>query len=352
MDTPRQLVTIRTVSDLLPIPGADLIEVAQVDGWKCVVKKGDFRVGDMGVYFEIDSILPCNKPQFDFLTKGVKPHRLKTIRLRKQLSQGLLVPLNQFPELLDDAGKSYNDLAGILGVIKYDPDPPAAFREPLRKGFIGWVQRTFPWFFRKKKRPLFPSFLRKTDQERIQNCIHEVLSARRFGTVYEVTEKLDGSSMTLFNNGKRTGVCSRNLELDPKKNPDNHFVRMYLKYLPSLKDIPGYAIQGEIVGPGIQGNKYGLRDFEFYVFDVFNIETQKYLTPDERRELLKRVPEFDHVAVVRHWVQATTLDIMLKEADGGSNLNANVAREGLVWKSMSGDFSFKVISNAWLEKNE
>jgi hypothetical protein len=114
VNTERKLVTIREVSDLQPIPGADAIEVATVDGWKCVVKKNIFSVGDWALYFEIDSILPIGKPQFDFLTKGVKSHRLKTIRLRKQLSQGLLLPIDDFPELQTKLSNLGQDATALL----------------------------------------------------------------------------------------------------------------------------------------------------------------------------------------------------------------------------------------------
>lgn len=330
MNTKRQLVTVRTISDLLPIPGADAIEVAQVDGWKCVVKKGAFKIGDPALYFEIDSILPSNVPQFEFLTKGKKPHRLRTIRLRKQLSQGLLMPFSEFPDLAATV-TSLDDIAAYLGVIKYDPELPAQ----LRGKALG----------------NFPTFLRKTDQERIQNIVQEVF-VDRAGKLYEVTEKLDGSSLTLYNNAGKTGVCSRNLDLDIEGSPDNVMVLMYQKYKEALETADGYAIQGEIVGPGIQGNKYNLTEHKFFVFDVFNINAQRYLAPFERAYFLQCYPMFTSVPVVGEDVQVVTLEHVLANAEGPSYICDGVQREGLVFKAKEGGFSFKAISNAWLERNE
>jgi hypothetical protein len=352
VNTERKLVTIREVSDLQPIPGADAIEVATVDGWKCVVKKNIFSVGDWALYFEIDSILPIGKPQFDFLTKGVKSHRLKTIRLRKQLSQGLLLPIDDFPELQTKVSKLGQDVTALLGVTKYDPDPPPQIRNnPQYKGIRGFFRWIRDRLFRKRK-PLFPSFIRKTDQARIQNCAKEVCGSRLFKTHYEVTEKLDGSSLTLFNRKGVTGVCSRNLQLDPKKDPTNPMVQMYEKYLALLKSMTNYAIQGEIIGPTIQGNKYKLDEYRFYVFDIFDIEKQRYLTPLERMKLIAPFSPFEGVPVIAYGVRANSLETMLKEADGESKITAGVAREGFVYKAIDEDYSFKVISNAWLEAHE
>lgn len=331
MNTERQLVTVRTVSDLLPIPGADLIEVAQVDGWRCVVKKGVFKIGDPALYFEIDSILPSNIPQFEFLTKNKKPHRLKTIRLRKQLSQGLLMPFSEFPELAATV-TSLDDIAAYLGVIKYAPELPAQ----LRGKAIG----------------NFPPFLRKTDQERVQNIVSEVF-VDRWDKLYEVTEKLDGSSMTLYNQDGRTGVCSRNLDLDIEGSPDNVMVLMYQKYKAAMERHKNIAIQGEIIGPGIQGNKYNLIEHRFFVFDVFDIESGYYMSPATRHKILQDfLPEFEHVPVLNDKTGFTSLPLLLERADGESVVCAGVQREGLVFKAVEGGFSFKVISNAWLERNE
>jgi RNA ligase (TIGR02306 family) len=194
---------MRTVREILPIEGADRIELAKVDGWQMVVGKGDFKVGDRGVMFEIDSLIPGDDERFKFLSRGqVRTHyRIKSMKLRGTLSQGLLMPTSI---LTDDEAEQLmlspeQDMAALLGVQKYEPTMPMGGKQ---KG-------TFPTH-------LVP----KTDQERIQN-VPEVLEGRN-NREFEITEKLDGTSCTFFacieegpvlGDSIRTGVCSRNWEM-------------------------------------------------------------------------------------------------------------------------------------------
>ncbi len=184
----RKLVTIRQINALNPIPGADAIEAAKVEGWTVVVKKGEYQVGDFCMYFEIDSFLPESDPRYAFLMKsstrkfeGVRGHKLRTIKLRGQLSQGLTLPIEQFPELNISDHKEQRialrecDFAETLGIKKFELPIPASLNGEVKGSF--------------------PNFIRKTDQERCQNLVDEIFAENKEAT-YEVTTKLDGTSIT------------------------------------------------------------------------------------------------------------------------------------------------------------
>ena len=345
----RQLVTIRTVSELIPIEGADRIELAKVDGWQCVVKKGDFQVGDQGFYFEIDSILPADDERFAFLEQ--RKFRIKSMKLRGALSQGLLMPMSI---LTDDEREQLsqewelsatdNDLTAFFRVQKYEPPLPIA----------GEQKGTFPTH-------LVP----KTDQERIQN-IPEVLAGRLYSE-FEVTEKLDGTSCTIFSYVEdvdphgdvptemriKVGACSRNWEM--KLDDQNVYAQMVEEHdlVNKLRKLErSVAIQGEIIGGRIQGNKYKRGQQEFYVFDVYDITARRYLNADERRQLVTAL-DLRHVPVISYTELngEMTLDGVLAEAEGKSQL-FDTQREGLVFKERNGTLTFKAISNKFLLKNE
>lgn len=334
----RKLVTIRTISEIIPIEGADQIEVVKLDGWQCVAKKGEFLAGQKAVYHEIDSFLPQH-PRYDFLTgrgiqtngDGSKGYRLRTVRLRKQLSQGLALPLSMFPELQEPMPE---DLSELLGVTKYEPALPAQLAGQA-KG-------------------LFPSFLKKTDQERIQNCPW-VLQDRE--SEWEVTQKLDGSSMTAFWSDGEFGVCSRNLELQETEGNTFWQVANRNRMRERLADLgKNIALQGELIGPGIQGNMHGLAQAEFYLFDIWLIDKRRHASIDERAELMampqllgiKEAPvlEFDVTTQVFGGSISVALDYAASVRD---KINpANKTPEGVVWKRKDGRESFKIISTKYL----
>jgi RNA ligase (TIGR02306 family) len=179
----RKLASIRVISDIQPIEGADKIELAIVDGWKVVVaKEVGHKVGNMVVYCEIDSYLPV-RDEFEFLRKssykkmsdGTEGFRLKTIKLRGQVSQGLILPMSvvEYTNVQFEVGM---DVTNLLGIVKYEPPIPAELAG--------------------KVKGLFPSFIRKTDEERIQNLSSEYDELKNH--TYYVTEKLDGSSATFY----------------------------------------------------------------------------------------------------------------------------------------------------------
>jgi hypothetical protein len=388
----RKLASIRVVKELLPIKGADLIEVAVVDGWQCVVKKGEFKAGDMGVYFEIDSFLPI-RDEFEFLRKscfkkmGEKEGlRLRTIKLRGTISQGLILPMS-IMESFDIIGKHYElgqDVTKLLEVEKYDPPIPAQLQGQIRGNF--------------------PSFIKKTDQERIQNVfdkysrkfidnndviieqldkekyagrIQELLDTREENEIrtmdFEATLKLDGTSCTYYVadplkfNVKDLdeptdaffGHCSRNLESKEgdstpwKIARDSKIKDAMIQFFRETGR--SFAIQGELMGPGIQGNRENLTAPAFYLFDIWDIDNQTYVTPEQRDYMCEYIG-VNHVPVLdtkmRVFEKFTSIKEILDFAEGKS-INSEI-REGIVFKSnklIDGEIvSFKAISNKFLLK--
>lgn len=327
----RKLATIRTIGDINPIFGADSIEVATIDGWKVVVGKNQFRVGDFCVYIEIDSVLP-EKPEYEFLRKkcfidkhGFKGFRLKTARLLGQLSQGLAIP---FDRSIGAVGYIGEDVTEMLGIVKYDPPIPAEISGEVSGAY--------------------PSFIPKTDQERIQNFPDKLKNWSQDGVCWEVTEKLDGTSMTIYNNDGHIGVCGRNWEFKYNKN------HTMWKIADSIKDelikMGNIAIQGELIGPGIQSNHYKLHKPEFFVFNIYDIQSGGFCDSFPRRDMVNQLG-LNNVPVIEEVFDITdhTVDSLLEKADGKSVLNPLADREGLVFKCVDDpEKQFKAISNNFL----
>ena len=335
MENLRKLASIRKISDIQSIPGADMIELVIVDGWKVVVAKNvEHKVGDMVVYCEIDSFLPI-KEEFEFLRKssykkmsdGTEGFRLRSIKLKGQISQGLILPLKDLQLLNKDLLEVGMDVTKELGIVKYEPPIPAELSG--------------------KVKGLFPSFLRKTDEERIQNLSDEYENLKQHK--FYVTEKLDGSSATFYSKDGVFGVCSRNLELLETEGNTFWKVARELKLEEWLtsQDV-NYSIQGEIIGESVQGNPYKIKGQTVGFFNAFNIDTQEYLGLEEFEKLissmgLKSVPILD-----REFTLPDTIDELLTYADEKSVLNSNFDREGVVIRSLDRKISFKVISNKFL----
>ena len=345
----RKMATIRKIDALRPIPGADAIECAIVGGWTCVVKKGEYTAGDLAVYCEIDSFIPTTIAPF--LTKpghyaktfeGVEGERLRTVKLRGQLSQGLLLPFTAVMAIMIGAGSGARfddyidmDVSELLGIKKYEAPIPAELAGEV-KG-------------------MFPSRIPKTDQERVQNLSVELEEWKAEGLTWEVTEKLDGSSMTVYMIDGEVGVCSRNLDLKPNKD-NSLWATAYkneidVKLIQSLSNL---AIQGELVGNGIQGNMYKMRGQDFYVYDIYDIDAGRYFTPTERVAYCKAW-DIKHVPVFKSAVMLTneTVADLLQMAEGKSVMSniTGPEREGLVYKCNEKQVSFKAISNKFLMKH-
>lgn len=357
----RKLASVRRISEIRPIEGADAIECCVVDGWTVVAKKGEFAVNDLAVYCEIDCFIPHELAPF--LSKGgepkefngVKGNRLRSISLRGQLSQGLLLkPLQVTP----NGGAMVQNSSGFVHTFKEGDDVSAWLK-------IEKWERPIPAALAGQVKGDFPSWIRKTDQERCQNLLTEIFT-ENVNEKFEVTMKLDGSSCTIYHKDGELGVCSRNLELKiNEENKDNTLVRMLFETglnetLTKLgKNI---AVQGEIMGPGVQGNREKLTKHMLFVYDIYDIDNQCYLSPAERLQIFEqlRVEKTDiEKSALQHVptlainqtlgeLSIKNVDELLKFAEGQSLKNA--IREGVVFKRMDGKFSFKAISNLFLLK--
>lgn len=334
----RKLATIRIISDIRPIEGADMIELVTVGGWNVVVAKDvGHKVGDHVVYCEIDSFLPIRE-EFEFLRKSSykkmgdqEGFRLKTIKLRGQVSQGLILPMSIFGDFGWTAYEGL-DVTEKLGIVKYEPPIPAELAGKVKGNF--------------------PSFIPKTDEERIQNLTKEyeewkIQSKHQF----YVTEKLDGSSATYYVKDGEFGVCSRNLELLETEGNTFWKVARELDLENKMKSFgKNIALQGELIGEGIQGNRYNLKGHTVRFYTAFDIDKHQRIPFMEMVTMLMYNGLFN-VPVVNpefSFLLPETVEEMLKYAEGKSALNDKKEREGVVVRSMDGTISFKAISNKFL----
>lgn len=349
----RKLASVQTVKSAEPIANADAIERIRVLGWWVVVKKGEFKPGDRVVYCEIDSLLP-ERPGFEFLRPSsfkpaqvddtgvvVQPagFRIKTVKLRGQVSQGICFPLSILPP-----GAPTEEGAEVtewLGVRKWEPPIPIGMGGRVKGGF--------------------PGFIPKTDETRVQ-VLESVLERHRGKTFY-VTEKLDGTSFTAFLRDGQFGICSRNLWMD-ESDETNVLVRLARRLqleegLRRVQAARGFqpAIQGEVIGPGVQKNKYELKEVALRVFNVFDITRYQLVDHptmlEVARELgLQPVPQLGAVTL-NH-----TVDELVAFSEGTSVLNPRAQREGVVLRPLAeehdpdigGRLSFKVINPKFLLK--
>ena len=349
--TIRKLASIAEITYIKPIEGADAIECAIVNGgWPVVIRKGEYQVGDVAIYLEIDSWVPhelapfLSKGQEPREYNGVKGERLRTVKLRGQISQGLLIKPSEAPASVHTDLHVGEDVTHILKVQKWEPPIPAQLQGTMKGNF--------------------PHFIPKTDQERCQNLRKEIFEEHE-GETYEVTTKLDGSSMTVYVKDGEVGVCSRNIDL--KETEGNSFWKAAREQniVDALLEISKdkneeYALQGELIGEGIQGNPEKIEGQHFYLFDIYSITEGRYLKPHERYSIMDKmnliygayinhVPFIDTVCGVTN--EFSTIDDLLAFAEGPS-LNPQTKREGLVFKSYDSDFTFKAIANSYLLKHK
>lgn len=249
-----KLATIQTIQSLSPIEGADLIEVARFNesAWQSVVKKGEFSVGEKVIYIQIDTVLPGDASWSQFLkakTPVGEPIRLKTVRLRGTLSQGLVLPLRALGVAFSDSLEPGTQVAEQLGVVKYEKQVPSC----------------------SEAKGNFPNFIAKTDEPRIQSYPEAL--PWFMGRCVEIRLKLDGTSATYYKKDGVFGACSRNLDL--REDSDSLYWRVANEAL--LKDyLPeGHFVQGEICGPGVQGNPCGFKEINFYPFNYGKLPTEE-----------------------------------------------------------------------------
>lgn len=354
----RKLATVRTIADIRPIPNADAIEVAVVDGWECVIAKKDgFKISDKVVYIEIDSIVP-ERAEFEFLRD--RKFRIKTIKLRGQVSQGLVLPISILPK---GNYKIDEDVTDKLGVTKYDPEGEAENKLLKDKSskctnpIIKFLLR-YKWFrniYIKPKKGDFPAWIVKTDEERIQNKVSMFENEKKLGTKFMVTEKIDGQSATYFLEkiGRKYhfGVCSRNMNLTNDPNNGGSYWKVAKKYNIEnvLKQLIGDAnrivLQGENIGTQIQSNKYKVNDFDFFAFNL--IYPNRKVDAVEMGELLKPFGVKTVPVLETEFTLKDTIPDMVEYVKGNSTLLPR-KREGCVFRNCERNISFKVINPEFL----
>ena len=379
----RALAYIQHVTNIRPIDGADNIEQCNVLGWNLICKKGEFHEGDPCVYIEIDSKVP-EREEFEFLrAKGFK---VKTMKLGKFncISQGLAMPQSAFKELAGlSEGTDVTDILGIKYSVQEDKarkgngDPNAKYKSMaarhqkiFKKKWARWMMRRswgrkvmFFFFGKKKDNPRgFPSFVSKTDEERVENQPWRIGD----GKTYLATEKLDGTSCTyaLERKGRNKFefyVCSRNVRQQDEKQECYHDHNIYwdlafkynieqhlkdfLNKFPQLKWV---CIQGEGVG-SVQGNPLKLKEDDLYVFNFKDSESGRYNSIAGRAIIEKMGMKW--VPILGEVQMPDTMEELKALATGKSKVNPDVMREGIVYRSLDGSDSFKNVSREYLIKH-
>lgn len=360
----RKLATIRTIANIRPIPDADRIEVAEIDGWEVIISKQDnFSTGDKVVYIEIDSKMP-RTPEYDFLKS--RKYVVKTIKMRGQISQGLVLPLAVLPSGDYKVG---DDVTTILGVTKYDPEAEQenaiiSENKKTKNPIIKFLMR-FKWFrkifLKPSEKDAFPNWIKKTDEERIQNMTSLFERLKIDKTVLSVTEKVDGTSATYFlrrvkPNKYEFGVCSRNKRLITEDDSYYWNVARKFKIKEVLETLIGnldwIVLQGEITGEKVQGNKYPMDGGErFWAFNLISPEG-KLTTEEMQRTLLHygiyTVPIFESGFVIpEDW----KISDLVQYVQGKSQIYPR-EREGCVFRNIEQNISFKCINPEFLIKND
>jgi RNA ligase (TIGR02306 family) len=303
-----------------------------------VVKKGEFKVGDFCVYCEIDSVLP-EKPEYEFLRP--RKFRIKTAKLRGQISQGIAFPISLIKELENVEIKEGMDVTEAIGVQKYEPPPAVMMSGKVKGGF--------------------PGFIPKTDEMRIQSVPDVLTRPENKGKRCYITEKVDGTSASYFVRDGEFGVCSRNLEL--LETEDNihwkvarqHDIEQKLRKLNR-----NIAIQGEILGQKIQGNRYKFQVHQFLIYNIYAIDKVAYLNFEDFIVLAKQAG-FETVPVIRddYILGSDDVNGLVELSNDKSVLNPNIPREGIVIRPVIeaqdpelGRLSFKVVNPVFLLKYE
>lgn len=370
-ETKRQLVVVKKIGMVMKHPNADALDLCTVGGWTVISKLNEFKEGDLCVFYEIDSFLP-NIPLYEFLGKTIthqdkEGYRLRSMKLRGALSQGLALPLSSFPELNTDTLKEGDDLTEMLDVTKYDVDLSGKKGNASNKPG--------------EAKGNFPNFIPKTDEPRIQNLPHYFdLYKDKF---FEETLKLDGSSMTCYKiegkGGKirnfidehlfglasfispikdHFGVCSRNLELKrpTASSKKSNFWDAAMKYKLE-RDLPiGFAVQGEVLATNIQGNYEKVSEVQYNIYKVYDISEKKHLPPKTAQKFVKKfLPLAQYVPLKGEsdFGMVKIFDVCkdfneFQERVTGPSINKDVKSEGRVYKSQDGRITFKCVSNAYL----
>lgn len=378
----RKLAHIEQIEWVRPIPNADKIVTYGILGWEVVDQKDKYNIGDKVIYIEVDSIMP-ELPEYEFLRS--RKFRVRTIKLKKQISQGLIVPLTSLDDILEHRNdfKIGDDVTELLGITKYlTPSEQTELQQQedrikLEKNKLKKFMLRYSWFrnliFKSKKG--FPYWVSKTDEERIQNIPH-VLEQFKDKEVY-VTEKIDyqsgtwtGKMVPRFNGwlGKllpkkyQFVVCSRNIITNNKTSLYWEIAKKYnLEQI--LKENPTLTIQGEQGNTKVQGNKYKISEPTMWVFNIIDHENNYHYDYDEIQDfctanLLDCVPKIDiHHIIGENTLSelGSTVEELVEFSKGKSIINPNIQREGVVIRCIENGkkiLSFKVINPNFLLKYE
>lgn len=404
-DNERELAYVVAIDDIKPIPGKDRVECAVVGGWTIMVRKDQFKPGDLGIYFEIDSKVPQVEP-FLFLEK--KHFAIKTQKYKAGdghfWSQGLLmsaedfcgetytgedgvqyIHINEWGDIHDKSFKEGEFLTKLLGVtyaIANDNRRKRAtrdkYKEMARRQGKRFSKQPYKWlmnrlwgkkllfvFFGKKRdKNRWPEWVVKTDEERIQN-MPWILEDKE---MWIVTEKIDGTSTTFTMKRKRFGcydfyVCSRNVMFDCPNIPCYYDANVYLEMakmydienkMKSLmenecSDCEWITIQGETYGEGIQKRDYSCDGHLFAAFNFITSKDGRYNSLD-MQDILQTKHGIPCVPIMRtDYILPDTIEKVIEFATGDSVLDAK-PREGFVFRSLDGERSFKAVSNEYLMK--
>jgi hypothetical protein len=353
-----KLASIQKIVSISPIEGADAIECATILGWNIVVKKGEYKVGDLCCYIQIDTVMP-EKEEYDFLRE--RKYRVRTIKLRGQISQGLIVPVPK------GNWKEGDDVTEIIGVKKYEkPDNnPERYEKPRRPKTwyaallydlkYNYLYKLFPSLKNKSRSPFPTHLVSITDEERIQNIPNALNSYA--GKNFVVSYKLDGSSITIIHSKSfwksKFRICSRRFELHDKKNDwykvfvTTNFKDEILKLVQHFgtNDI---IVQGEAIGK-FNGNHHNLQSDQIRLFNIY-VDGKRLNQADFFAVCLSlNIP---NCPLYKHVVLNHSLDEVLEMSKIKDVLNPSVDVEGLVWRCVEDNFSFKVINNNYLVKNK
>eukprot|EP01064_Diplonema_japonicum_P037771 TRINITY_DN8964_c0_g4_i1.p1 TRINITY_DN8964_c0_g4~~TRINITY_DN8964_c0_g4_i1.p1 ORF type:complete len:365 (+),score=50.76 TRINITY_DN8964_c0_g4_i1:51-1097(+) len=333
-ETNRCLGTVDVIRELREHPGADRLELAEVRGWQVIVGKGEYKQGDRVVYLEVDSIIP------EKLLEGRKEHeimknkrfRVKTIKLRGEISQGLILPCELLPDPNVEIG---TDVTTTLGLAKYEPPMTDNTKFPGTRQLGD-----------------FPKEVPKTDLKRVQNIVD--LVPKLEGRIFTVSEKIDGASMTVLIADGVFKVCSKNTHTSAESKYGLTAENLKIEEKMRSAKIEHLALQGELVGPTVSGNRYRLKDLTIRFFAVYHTVDKTYLPTLRAIELVESLG-LNWVPVLKpsFSMPLCTYTDLVSMADGKSTLSSNL-REGLVFvadpQDGRGRVSFKAISNEYLLK--
>lgn len=349
MEGERALVYIVKINALKPIPKADRIEIAEINGWQCIVQKGKFGVGDLAVYFSIDTIPDLNDPNTAFMKNANKHGRIKTIKLRGVISQGLLGSINWVSSRGHDISglKEGDDITQLMGAIKYI----SADEQDVYPALVGsHIDSTLK----------FPPYVPKTSERRLQDSPEMPKEVKDHEVI--ITRKEDGCSATyilgpdgeFYIFGRNIGWSRKLIEENLVKN---HYVKVESMYSieQSMRALGMVvAIQGEIVGPAVNSNRLKLDDYQYRLFNVWDIKTQQYLDWDSVVDIANKL-KLQTVPVVFRGMGSIIGDTKEQYLDLAKRqmYSCDIIAEGIVVKTNDHKhpaqrISFKVISNDYL----